>query len=152
MLRAVSEVEPRVTSRVVRCPWSVVRCNCQLPTVNCGLRLVHHRLVEAHLAAFSCNHQVAIGVNGNFRVSTFEFRVSIFDTQRDRAGVRARGNHEVVLQFSLIPVIDQINAGIHALVLHLGVSRHIGAPLLGIIADEVIRLAGQFVERCHLGG
>src|SRR5580704_12529284 len=58
---------------------------------------------------------------------------------------------KVVLKLALIAVVNQVDAGVNAFVLHLRVVRDIGAPLLWIVADEVVALAKQFIRASHLG-
>jgi hypothetical protein len=50
----------------------------------------------------------------------------------------------------LIAVIDQVHAGVDIRILHLCVIGHAGTPFAGVVADEVIALAGQFFEARHL--
>jgi len=73
------------------------------------------------------------------------------DREFDRARVGAGLDYEIVFQLPLVAVIHQVHARIDVRIFHLGVVRHVGAPLLGIIADEVVRLARQFVETDHFG-
>src|SRR5262249_48128717 len=73
------------------------------------------------------------------------------DREFNRPRVGAGLNDEIVFQFSLVAVIHQVHAGIHIGVFHLGVVRHVGAPFLGIIANEVVRLAGYLVQPNYLG-
>jgi hypothetical protein len=68
------------------------------------------------------------------------------DGQLDGVGVRPGRNHEIVFQFSLVAVIHEVHAGIDVGILHPRVVGHVGAPFLGVIADEVVALAWQFLE------
>src|SRR5712692_9742462 len=72
-----------------------------------------------------------------------------FDFQRYGVWMSARSNYKVVFKLTLVAVIDQINSGVDVLVPHLGVSRNIGPPFLGVIAHEIVGLAGQFTKTHH---
>ena len=65
--------------------------------------------------------------------------------------VGTRRNDKVILKLPLIAVVDQVDAGINSFVLHFRVGRDIAAPLLRIVADEVVALAGQFIHASHFG-
>ncbi len=62
--------------------------------------------------------------------------------EQDPLGIGARADDEVVLQLPLVAVVDKVDSGIDVLVLHLRIRRDIGPPLRGIVADEVVGLAG----------
>jgi len=107
--------------------------------------------VEVDFAPLRLDDQVAVGVDLQGRPSVDgrargRGKPRPYDLKSDRARVGAGSDHEVVLQLALVSVVDQIHARIDALVFHLGIVRDIGAPLLGIIAKEVVAPAGQLVE------
>src|SRR5205807_3400101 len=103
-----------------------------LLTSDSWLLLINHRLMKPDLAALGLDHQITVGVNFGFWIldfglTSFDFRVSIFDLQRDSLRVSARGNHKVIFEFALVTVVDNVDPGIDSLTLHFGVSRHAGA-------------------------
>ena len=51
----------------------------------------------------------------------------------------------------LVAVVDQVHTGVNILDSHLGVRRNIRAPLLRVVADEVVALARQFLRAFHSG-
>ena len=132
-------------------------------------RLINGRPAEAYLTAADLNHQIAAWIDpqrrcrlrlvglakprcGSARLQAGICRAKAWPySQRDGVRVGARLDHKVVLQLALVGVIDQVDAGIHARVLHLGISRHIGMPFLGIVAENVVRLSGQLLKPCHPG-
>ncbi len=80
----------------------------------------------------------------------FEF-VRTLETKRDGHRVGTRGYHKVVFQLPLVAVVDQVNARIELFVSHLGISVDICDPLLWIVADEVVVIAGEFIDPRHRG-
>lgn len=50
----------------------------------------------------------------------------------------------------MVAVIEEIHAQIHILVLHLGVIRDVGPPLLRIVAKKVVGLARQLIDPDNL--
>src|ERR1700730_13426361 len=71
--------------------------------------------------------------------------------KRDPMRVRTWSHDEVVLQLSLVAVVNQVNTRINSYVLHLPVSRNIRPPLRGIVTDEVVTRASEFIHAGHLG-
>src|SRR5208282_2662912 len=71
--------------------------------------------------------------------------------ERDAARVRARRHDKVIFQLPLVAVVNQVNGGINSLVLHLRVGWHVRSPLPRIVAEEVVALAGQFIQTSNLG-
>src|SRR3989442_1038297 len=99
--------------------------------------LVDQRLLESNLPILDCQDKVSLTVERRSLRS--------FHNHGDRTGVRAGSYDEVIFQFSLVAVVHQIHAGIDSVNLHFGVHRHIRAPHLGIVADEVVGLAGRLL-------
>src|SRR5205085_3431636 len=62
------------------------------------------------------------------------------DTEADTAGIRAWRDREVILQLPLVAVVKEVDAGVDALVANAPVRRDVRAPLLRVIADEVVDL------------
>ena len=122
--------------------------------------LVDAGLAEPDLPSPGLKHQIAARVHADlgfsildfglassqFRVSIFEFRVASFNGQPNGLGVSARRHHKVVLQLLLVAVINQVDARIDVLVLHLGEGGNPGVPLLGVASDEVVGVARQPVD------
>ena len=65
--------------------------------------------------------------------------------QPNRLRARARLQHEVIFQLSLMAVVNQVHTLIDILVTHFGKPPNIRMPLLRIISDEVVALARQLV-------
>src|SRR5688572_2238692 len=68
--------------------------------------------------------------------------VCTLDAKGDEAWIGSRAYDEIVLKFLLVAVINEVNAGVDIAVVHAGVCGNIRPPLRGIIADEVVGLAG----------
>ena len=103
--------------------------------------LIDEGLVLADLAGGRVQHEVPLGIH--FKV------VGALDSEDDPVGVRARAYDDVVLQLPLGAVVDEVDAGVEVVVSHLGIRGHLCAPLGGGVADEVVRLAGQFFLSLH---
>src|SRR2546427_3915886 len=99
--------------------------------------LVDHRLLESNLPILDRQDEVSLPVERRSLRS--------FHNHGDRTGVRAGSYDEVIFKFSLVAVVHQIHAGIDPVNLHFGVHRHIRAPHLGIVADEVVGFAGRLL-------
>src|ERR1700688_150841 len=57
----------------------------------------------------------------------------------DGFGTRARCDHEVIFELPLIgPVVDQVDSWIDVAVSDLAVGRDIGAPLVWVVADQIV--------------
>ena len=54
--------------------------------------------------------------------------------------------YKIILQLALIAIVDEIHAGIHIRIHDPSVRGNIGAPFLRIVADEIVHLAGQFIQ------
>src|ERR1035441_10539501 len=66
-----------------------------------------------------------------------------FEAQRDLVGIGAGSDAEVVFKLTLIAVVHEGDARIDALVFDAPKLRNAAPPLGGIIADEIIALAGK---------
>ena len=106
-----------------------------------GNLLIDDRLALADGPGRRVEHQVALGVD-------FESLCTL-EAQRDAARIRGGAHDEVVLQLALVTVVHEVDARVEVLVVHPGVGRHIGPPARGIIADEIVGLAGQLLAPGH---
>ena len=91
------------------------------------------------VSAGRVQHQVPLGVQLH--------RGLPVEVQRDGAGVRSRGDHEVVLELLLVAVVDHVDAGVE--VLRDSTWAYVGMSVChwrGVVAAEVIALAGQLAE------
>ena len=97
--------------------------------------LVDQRLLKTHVA----------GVGGKDEITAVGERDLLcpLEGQLDQIRISAWADDEVILQLPLIAVIDEVDPVVEVSVLDLGVRGHIGAPLLRIVPDEVVGLAGQ---------
>ena len=68
--------------------------------------------------------------------------VSPLDLQPDQVGVGSGGKEEVKFHPPPVVVVDEVDPGVQVSVLHLGIGGHIRTPLLRIVPDEVVGLAG----------
>ena len=103
--------------------------------------LIHDGLAQADLAPVCPEDEIAQAIDG--------CAVHAIERQRDGLGIGAGGDHEVVFELPLVAVIDQIHAGVDVPILDLRVRGNVGAPLLGIIADEVAAFARQLTDPGH---
>src|ERR1035441_7155831 len=87
-------------------------------------------------------NQIALGVHSG---------ASAVDAPGDAAGVGAGRDDKVVLQLALIAVEDEIHAGVDLGIVDLAVGRDAGAPVLGVVADEVAHHAGLWVQSYCVG-
>ena len=55
-----------------------------------------------------------------------------------------------VPQLAAVPVVDQVDSGIHTAIPHARVTRNRSPPLAGIPADEVVGLARKFFKPGHV--
>ena len=104
-------------------------------------QLVNDGFVLAYVALCRMQHEVALRVDLEF--------LRAREAEHDLLRVRSGRDDEVVLELPLVAVIDEIDPAIDLAVMHLGIGRHIGAPSRRILADEVVRLAGEFVAPAH---
>src|SRR5207244_4370780 len=100
-----------------------------LPALTIDL-LVDNRSAPPHRAAVELRDQITLGIQFKL-VRALEF-------QRDDVWVRSGRDQKVVLQLTLIAVIDEINTAIHRFVFHPGKERYRGKPIGGIASNEVI--------------
>ena len=89
--------------------------------------LIRLRALHDDLALAVLPNEIAAPVELHFACA-FETETNLFET-------RVRCDNEVVLELSLVSVIDQIDAFIYLLVAHTFVSRDIRAPFICLIAD-----------------
>ena len=99
--------------------------------------LVDHWLPHADVPNGRAQHEVALVVHVEF--------VSPPEAKGDKTGIGPWAYDEVILQLTLVAVIDQVDPGVEGRILHLGVGGHVRPPLRGIIADEVVGPAGQLL-------
>jgi hypothetical protein len=67
--------------------------------------------------------------------------------RRTWLGSAPGGEVEVVLQLLLaVAVEDQVDARVDLPILDLAVQRHVGAPLRGVVADQVVGASRLFVQ------
>ena len=64
----------------------------------------------------------------------------------DASGVGSGRDEEVMFQGPLVPVINQVDAGIDLLELDAGVLLHPDAPFGGVVAQEVAGMPGKTVK------
>src|SRR5271156_2032469 len=76
--------------------------------------------------------------------------LSTIEGKVDGSGIRFWGDDEIELQFAALSVIGQVDAGINVLVGNAGVLWNIRVPILRVVSQVVIGLAGEFVGRCNL--
>src|SRR6266436_10351771 len=69
--------------------------------------------------------------------------------EADLPRVGSGRDYKVVLELLPAAVIDKIDARIHALVHDFGVVGDFGPPLRGIVADEVVALAGHLLDASY---
>src|SRR5690242_697477 len=104
--------------------------------------LVDDRLVFNHLAAGNADNQVAVSIELQ--------PLGAVEAELNLPWVGAWRQHEVILQLPLVTVIDQVHTGIDVGILNPGIVGHVGAPLRGIVADEVVAPARQLLQPAYL--
>ncbi len=104
--------------------------------------MVDHGPLQLHLASASLQQQIAIFVSG--------YLLRSVERERNNAGVGAGGHNKVILQLALVTIVDDIDALVDFMVVDASVGGHISAPVPGILADEVVALAGQLLESFDL--
>ena len=64
--------------------------------------------------------------------------------------IGTRRDPEVVLQLSLIPVVDEIDTRINLRVAHAAELGHIAPPLSRIVSDQIIAFSGERIRTHQL--
>ena len=100
--------------------------------------LVNHGPLQLHLADASLKQQVAIFVSG--------YLLRAVERERNDIGVGSGCNNKIVFQLALIAVVDEIDAFVDFMVVDASASGDISAPVPGILADEIVALAGKLLE------
>src|SRR5262245_40469720 len=102
------------------------------------------RSVEAKLTASRVQHEIASSIlKGRGRFETCPYKPG--ECQADGGGIGPWGDDEIVFHLPPGAVVEQVYAGIHILIAHLGVSGDVGVPPGGVAAEEVMALARQFI-------
>src|ERR1700741_4252777 len=104
--------------------------------------LVSNRLVQSHVAMAQTNDQIS-------RIVDREL-ARAFRNESDHTRARARRHDEVLLQLSLVPVIDLIHSGIYVVKSYAFIQRHIGMPFCGIFPDEIVSFAVELASAFDL--
>src|ERR1039458_301955 len=107
-----------------------------------SIHLVQNWLLEAGRTVGRTENQIALRVDAG---------AGAVDAPGDAAGVGAGGDDKVVLQLALTTVKDQIHAGVDLGIVDLAISLDAGAPVLGVVTDEVAHYAGLRVQSYHGG-
>ena len=105
--------------------------------------LMKDGLVLPELSGANAQHQITLRIKLN--------PVRAGHAQGNRAGVGAGGDGEIVLQFSFVAVIDQINTRINLRDANPVKGRNLRSPVRRVIAQDVVYLAGQGVQAGHGG-
>src|SRR5256885_16435778 len=103
--------------------------------------LVDDRLVLTYVSSGRVQHELAPRFDLEF--------VRAPETEHDLFRIRTRCDDEVVFQLALVAVVEEVDTRIDVLVLDLRIGRHVSAPLRRILADEVVRFAGELVKPAH---
>src|SRR5262249_2329436 len=98
--------------------------------------LVDVRAVHRDRAACHGEYEIAVVLNVDAGPS---------EGQGDDRRVSAWRHDEVILEPALIAVIHDVNPRIDAWVAHLGKGGHVPVPLRRVVAQEIVRLAGELV-------
>ena len=99
--------------------------------------LIGHWLAEAQFSACDLHQQVTP------RISTQALDALEYESDLVRIGMGC--NLKVILKLALVPVVNEVNAGIDFCRHYPTVIRNAGVPLGGVISQEVIALAQQFI-------
>jgi hypothetical protein len=106
--------------------------------------LVQEGGLLVQVAGGGMHDQAALAVRGD--------ALGAFDLEADLARVGPRLDGEVVLEAALgAGMVGQVDAGVDALELDLGEVGHVGVPLAGVGAEEVVGLGGQLVQALDVG-
>ena len=98
--------------------------------------------MENHVARGGRDDQIA-GRVGRHLLGSAECQI-------DRSRVRRGSDHEIELQFTLLTMINKVDAWIDVLINDASVLRNIGLPLLRIASQIVIALSRQMICRRDL--
>ena len=104
--------------------------------------MIDQRLLEAQFTSRHVQYEVTIGIHLE--------PVRAGKAQGDGLRIGTRRDDEVVFKLSLVAVVDEIDPGIDVVVADLGVGRDVRAPLLGIVTQKVMDLAGEQLVAGHL--
>ena len=105
--------------------------------------LVHDRRRLMQVAPLRCDRETAIGIDGDVS--------GAIDCERDVSRLRARRHDEVVFELALVPVIDDVDAGIDAGVLDFAIAVNASLPQPRIAADQMVRDARQRLQTAAVG-
>ena len=97
-------------------------------------RLIDERFALAQFLVAQVQNQITVVRDLHF--------ISAFKQQRDLPRIGPRRNDEIKFQLSPVAVINHVHAWINAFRSHLRERGNLRAPLSGIVADEIIHLAG----------
>src|ERR1700681_4926550 len=100
--------------------------------------LIHSWPLEFQFSLCNAQYHITMHVDAQFPGTS--------QIEPDGLRVRSGCNDEVVFQLVLVPVKNEVYAGINVGILHPGIGRHVDVPLLGVIPDEVIRALHQLVR------
>ena len=104
--------------------------------------LIHVRLLKFYFTADNIQQQVTVRIQ--------MYLAGAFHIQRNRFGVGAGGDDEIVFQFAAIAVKHQVDARINTGILYFGIGRHIGMPFVRIIPHEIVDLGRGTIEAGYL--
>ena len=97
--------------------------------------LVNRGLVPAHFAHRSLQAQAAVSSHGN--------AIDATNLETNLSGIGPGANRKVIFKLALLAVIDQVDSRVDGTILHVRECRHVAHPAAGIVAAEVVALAGQ---------
>src|SRR5207249_5981608 len=99
--------------------------------------LIDDRLRLAKFASDHVEYQAAVRIERQ--------AISSRKAHPDRLYLGARLDHKVVFQLALVTVVNDVNTGVNAFVVHARIRGHIRSPLAGVIAEKVVHFAGQLI-------
>src|SRR6185503_9243313 len=107
--------------------------------------LIGHRCLPGHVAAGGMEDEVPRAVEAQAG--------DALEAQTDDLRARPGGDHEVVLDLPLVrAVVHEVHTAVDPVVADRAIAREAGAPGGGIVADEVMALAGQRRARSRRRG
>src|SRR5438309_682261 len=113
----------------------VTACDVMLDAV--GL-LINERLLLSKIARRRVSNQRPFAINGEPARAPH--------IKHDGSGISSTSQFQVVFESMRVAVVNQVHSLIQALVFHLAVVSNVGAPLLRIIAAQVVGCAGELLE------